>query len=502
MVEIEREDVYKPYYTESSPIVRAMIGCLDLEDGVSVLEPCGGSGVFVDAILRSSYDVGEIDVYDVDPEAISLLREKYAEQDSVSIIDSDFLTDSDLSLKANYGGAYDRIIANPPYGAWQEPERREMLKEMYDGMYVKETYSLFLHRGLTLLNELGTLVYIVPDTYLHLHSHQELRTNIFTNFEVNVIKLFPSSFFPEVDFGYSNLSIISLTKPAGKCDSSNTFGVERNFGSVEDLADRPQEVHYFTQEDILSNVDSALFVTDTPSLTNLINSHTPTLGDIAECVTGFYSGSNKDHLYVKSKEVPYGSSYPVADQQKVVDEPNKVEGIVDGLEGDSYLVPIVKGGQEEYVKETEWYADWRKAAIKEYKSSSKARFQNSDYYFRNDGIGVPMVKSSSISAALLDGRLFDQSIVGVFPHDEDLKHFILAFFSTRVASKVLSIINPTANNSANYLKKIPIVIPEKGVTETIKSKTKSIVEIKKRNGDISHIQSEVENIFADLYPVE
>jgi hypothetical protein len=78
-----------------------------------------------------------------------------------------------------------------------------------------------------------------------------------------------------------------------------------------------------------------------------------------------------------------------------------------------------------------------------------------------------MVASSTLTAALLNHRLFDQGIVGVFPHDERLLTYILAFLNTRLASELLREINPTANNSANYLKRLPIPFPNaQDVTET------------------------------------
>lgn len=58
--------------------------------------------------------------------------------------------------------------------------------------------------------------------------------------------------------------------------------------------------------------------------------------------------------------------------------------------------------------------NWSKNAVLHYKKDKKARFQNPKYYFRY-GIGVPMISSSSITASLIEYKLFDQSIVGIFP---------------------------------------------------------------------------------------
>ena len=70
-----------------------------------------------------------------------------------------------------------------------------------------------------------------------------------------------------------------------------------------------------------------------------------------------------------------------------------------------------------------------------------------------------MVRSSRLSAALTQNRIFDQSIVGVFPHRPEWLYYLLAFFNAPIATRLIATINPTANNSANYIKKLPFIPP-------------------------------------------
>jgi len=51
----------------------------------------------------------------------------------------------------------------------------------------------------------------------------------------------------------------------------------------------------------------------------------------------------------------------------------------------------------------------------------------------------------------------------------------LAFFNSPTCNKFIRTINPSANNPANYINKIPVIIPEKTVLELITEKTKEIV---------------------------
>ena len=101
---------------------------------------------------------------------------------------------------------------------------------------------------------------------------------------------------------------------------------------------------------------------------------------------------------------------------------NNVINILDGFESDKHFLPIVKGGNTKFLKPEGWFMNWSKEAVLHYKKDKKARFQNPQYYFKF-GIGVPMISSSSITASLIENKLFDQSIVGIFPKEESLTYY-------------------------------------------------------------------------------
>jgi hypothetical protein len=145
--------------------------------------------------------------------------------------------------------------------------------------------------------------------------------------------------------------------------------------------------------------------------------------------------------------------------------------------------------------------DWSKEAVTHYKSNKKSRFQNSQYYFRQ-GIGVPMISSSCISASLLDNRLFDQSIVGIFLNDNTYVYYILGFFNTKTCNTLIRTINPTANNSANYIKKIPFIKPTKTVLHEVDLIVKTILKDIKTNGEYDlSFNNKLEDIFQSIYKI-
>ena len=74
------------------------------------------------------------------------------------------------------------------------------------------------------------------------------------------------------------------------------------FRSPDELEHPPAHVQRYTfrHSDIFHNMDHALFVSPDPALTGLINTASTRIGDVADCVTGFYSGDDRRFLRVLS----------------------------------------------------------------------------------------------------------------------------------------------------------------------------------------------------------
>lgn len=429
-------------------------------DGDLILEPCGGDGVFIDALLDYSPNL-RIDTCDLDKVAVRVMQSKYSTKSRVSIRETDTLMDSLFDEYSN-DGYYDKVIGNPPYGAWQEYDRRAELKRKFQGFYVKETYTLFLLRCISLLKENGILSFIIPDTFLYLHNHKQLRKYLLEHTIIREIVIFPSKFFPGVSFGYSNLCIITVQKEdVGKQKESNVFSVIKGLQSDKDLqllsvkkCTADERCIIVAQKDILKHQDYTFLIGDKQANDSIMLSRYR-LSDLANCVTGIYCGDNKRFLAIEAGNKREISDYPRIRKHEI-DFSHKSTIPVSPQK----YIPLIKGSSstEYYRSADKWLIEWTESALFHYHNDKKARFQNSSYYFRR-GIALPMVKSSKIRATLMEGSVFDQSIVGIFPHDDKYTLYLLAFLNSEVANEYIHIINPTANNSANYLKKLPIYIP-------------------------------------------
>ena len=252
---IEMKDLYCAYYTESQDITTYMVNKLAVKEYDFVLEPSAGEGVFIEALLNKNDSI-KVDALDINADAISILKNKYKDNPNIDIRLTDTLLDIELdrymdrqlwgehsninsdeqvNLFNLSGGRYDKVIGNPPYGAWQNYDKRSILKKKYKGQYVKETYSLFLLRCISLLKLGGRLSFIIPDTFLFLNMHEKLRKIILSHTKIEEILIFPSKFFPGVSFGYSNLSIITLERCSREIALTNSVQIIKGFKSPKEF---------------------------------------------------------------------------------------------------------------------------------------------------------------------------------------------------------------------------------------------------------------------------
>lgn len=453
-------DVRQAFFTDSSLITSFMASRLQAGDADVVWEPCAGQGHLIDAV-RAKSPSAMIWATEIDCSDVEYLADRYRNDPRVVVRHGDALDVDRNTLFSEYP-PFTRVIANPPYGAYQSEERRLQLKKRFPGAYVKETYGMILLHSIQQLQPKGKLVFIIPDTFLWLHRHESLRRSLLADCTIEEIVLFPSRFFPGVQFGYSGMCIITVSKMQPHEDHVisvlNDLPDEREFFVLADANRHTSaKVSHLRQREVLLREHADFqFNRDSYSV-DLKGQNFVSLGDIAEVKTGFYSGNDVHWVRRDSSNVPRSKKFQDVDRQCIYCE---ARPSLNGLTGQQTFVPILRGGAARFKRRTDWYIDWSADAVSEYRRSGKnpARFQNSQFYFR-EGIGVPMVSSGRLTAALLEGRLFDQGLVGIFPHDEDHIHFLLGFLNTELAWRLIRNINPTANNSANYIKRIPVVLP-------------------------------------------
>ncbi len=482
-----------------------MVTRLDCHPEDYVWEPCGGDGALVEGVLRACPGT-TICISEIDRGTADTLEQRYDSHSNISVFCEDALQAGSEPLFGGYR-KFSRIIGNPPYGAWQPLAKRAELKKKLPGLYVRDTYAVFLAHCLNQLKAGGRLVFIIPDTFLWLNRHETLRRKLLMESTIEEIALFPSHFFPNINFGYSGLSIITLIKEAPRKGAS--IRVIDQISRVEALNEFAKNrfdpdlcvVTKTRQEEILSEDHCVVPRSSSRSRVVLKNKPFQYLREIAELKTGFYSGNDRNWLRRANSSVPRSKSYrDVQPDQIAVFEDGRTPSL-DGIDGKRYFIPILKGGASPFIKHTSWFIDWSTHAVEEYRRPGKnpARFQNSQYYFRQ-GIGIPMVASSKLTAAWLDNRLIDQSIVGLFPKERRLSLYLLGFLNTRLATGLLRQINGTANNSANYLKRLPIISPsERELAQANELVKTAYREVKESNILCESTAKRIENFYNEVW---
>ena len=94
----------------------------------------------------------------------------------------------------------------------------------------------------------------------------------------------------------------------------------------------------------------------------------------------------------------------------------------------------------------------------------------------------------------------DQSIVGVFPKDDKWILYLLGFFNSTICTELINAINPSTNNSANYIKKIPFIVPNDEAKSHVEELVGEIVSrLKAGNEQIERQKIELDEFFANLY---
>lgn len=470
----------KQHFTDAKQIRTMMCHLLGNADGLTLLEPSVGHGAFLEGLIGNPR---EVHVVDVDPEAIRTVKSNFKRL-RIKAFKDDFI---DLFVKGLVTRThpirstfYDAVISNPPYGLYFDLNYRKRIKRAFPESYARESYGLFLTFAVSQLKRGGRYVFLVPDTFLSSVNHRPLRSLLCSQAAPTHILRFPSKLFETVNFGYGNLCIVAGQRRAlASSDTIRWLDIFDGGLSLSlDALDNAQDVAGGT---LIGNAKQGwctamLGRSPQPDVMWL------SLGEVAECRTGIYTGNNERFLgYDAARITRRTNGHSIDWDKKVLEAPLDSVQRALGIEGERCYVPLIRGGHREPFDKTAWAIDWSRRAIDFYRTDRKARLQNSSFYFRS-GLSVPMVTTKRISAALMEGAVFDQGVVGVFPYRNQESNALLLYLNSRLASeKMKALVNGSANNSANYLKRLPV--PE--FSERDLERAASVVDEARRTGSIA-----------------
>jgi len=140
----------------------------------SFCDPCCGSGNFIIRALELGFKPENIYGYDVDPIAVELTKKRIYQQSnfaSSNILAINFF-DLVISTKQH---KFDYIFTNPPWGKKIDKRQREHIGQYLNAGSSLDTCSLFFFACLSVLNDNGTLGFLLPDAFFNISVYEDAR---------------------------------------------------------------------------------------------------------------------------------------------------------------------------------------------------------------------------------------------------------------------------------------------------------------------------------------
>ncbi len=289
LLSIGSKDTNGIYYTPFK-VVNKIIKSISFKDSMKIVDPGCGSGNFLiqafKEMKRKGMDTTTIidNLYGFDIDSIAGLLARvnlYTLDDNIdyskiNIYNLDFLND-DCEFK------FDCVIGNPPWGKKYTAEEKKVLKNKYNAEFSKmDSFSQFIIRSFELLNDNGTLSFVLPSSILNIAVHESIRKFLLDNKIIYIKKI--GREFEEI---VTDVILIQVQKEK----------VDNNICEFDDIK---IEQNYFK-----NNAYSNFLVSD-PIASSIIEkiksfSHFH-LTDNVEYALGVVTGDNKKYLSTEKSE--------------------------------------------------------------------------------------------------------------------------------------------------------------------------------------------------------
>jgi len=401
-------------------------------------------------------------------------------------------------------GGFDIVLANPPYGAEVADSVRNLyFNRVTDGPQSKDTYGLFIARGLELLRPGGYLSYIVSDTWRTIRTHRPLRRRLVDRTRVHHLLDLPSWIFGAT----VNTCILNLRaegcEPSHRLTSGDLRALPRGVweylaASLTELSAAAPDVqttvlarYTYPQRSIPLYENLSFFVGSPTLFEKSLGRGLPRLGDLAEVRVGLQTGDNP--AYVRKAPGVHGG-YDLVDPDLVLGRDEVAllgadeirDGIDPGRHGGRSFVPYDKDGESaagegwlpNYHVPTGYFIDWSRDAVRRLRTLTVAdvkrrkgdrkiapddetriasRFQNAEFYFRegitfsDSGIYAPTFRRSA-------GSVFDQKGSVIIPREGMDRDFLLGILCSRWIRYVLkTYVNHTVSAHVDSIKELPVI---------------------------------------------
>lgn len=209
------------FYTNTE-LAKTMVGNLSFDNHQTIIDPSCGSGVFL-----FSADVSEDCLFGVDYDPIAVMIAKFnffIKFPSSHIYPQIYHADFIEWFHNNRLKKYDYVVGNPPYGA-----QLDVSLAVSDYIKTGESFSYFVEYGLSLLKQNGLLIYLLPESFLNVKRHMDIRDFVLEKTSIKKIKKHKHDFAGVMSDLYEVVLSNTSSQSLDFIIDDNTYIVQQSF---------------------------------------------------------------------------------------------------------------------------------------------------------------------------------------------------------------------------------------------------------------------------------
>lgn len=181
------------YYTPADVIYSIMKDYF--KPGLTLLDPCCGTGRFLLCASSISDNPETITGFDIDNTAVRIARINLLMKFSDRLFSPQvYCYDTLGNLSDKFKNSFDVIASNPPWGIHFKEDEQGRLKKLYPEVTSGESFSFFIRKGYDILKQGGILSFILPEAILNVKVHKDIRKFILDNCTIISVHLFQRLF--------------------------------------------------------------------------------------------------------------------------------------------------------------------------------------------------------------------------------------------------------------------------------------------------------------------
>ncbi len=266
------------------------------------------SNYFPDKSLPTELNNFQIGNSLIDPEFI---KQRFSEEEEFQTPLKGFYKPIPLLSKNNL--SFDLILSNPPYMCYglrnaqrYQADFKKYLRDRFvSAEYKLSLYSIFMERSIELLDYLGILGIITPDSHLLGRYYSKIRDYLLNNSEILDISLLGFEPFRNVTLGRPTISFFKKIENEKKTEKRDAF-IVRWIPDIESLDAKNWEEHTNFQSKFSSYPHNRFHLLfnhqDEKFISDWKNRSKCSISDIASIHTGVRSKVGKNNIISKSNK--------------------------------------------------------------------------------------------------------------------------------------------------------------------------------------------------------